>query len=160
MSTISLSINGRWQDVDGEPSTSLLDLLRERLGLMATKPGCDIGRCGACMVLLDGEPANACLLPLYRLAGRSVVTAEGLAALPEGRAVRAALTQEVAFQCGYCAPGMSIAATALLLRDAAPDEAAVREALSGNLCRCSGYLAIVRAVLRAPAELRRLQFTA
>ncbi|HEX4506936.1 MAG TPA: (2Fe-2S)-binding protein, partial [Alphaproteobacteria bacterium] len=127
MIAVSFTLNGGTVTVEAEPETRLIDVLRDRLGLTAAKIGCDIGRCGACLVLLDGQPANGCLLPLYRLEGRSVTTPEGLPALPEGRAVQGALIAEVAFQCGYCAPGFTIAATALLLDNPAPDDAAIRE---------------------------------
>ena len=136
-----------------DAQTLLIDVIRERMSLTAAKVGCGIGRCGTCLVLVDGLPTNACMLGLYRLHGRSVITPEGLSDVREGRAVRAALVAEVSFQCGYCAPGFTIAATALLLKNPAPDEEAIREALTGNLCRCSGYLAIVRAVQKASSLL-------
>jgi carbon-monoxide dehydrogenase small subunit len=153
--TASFTLNGNTVTVEGAPETRLVDILREQFGLTAPKVSCDIGRCGACLVLVDGMPVNACLFRLYRLDGRTVITPEGLPALPEGRAVQAALVAEVSFQCGYCAPGMTIAATALLLENPTPDETEIREALAGNLCRCSGYLAIVRAVRQAPALLQQ-----
>jgi carbon-monoxide dehydrogenase small subunit len=154
MMPVTFDLNGSPVTIEADGQTRLIDILREQLGLTAAKIGCDIGRCGSCLVLIDGAPANACLLRLYRLHGRSVITPEGLPAIPEGRAIQAAMIAEVSFQCGYCAPGFTIAATALLLENPAPDEAAIREALAGNLCRCSGYLAIVRAVQRAPALLK------
>ena len=151
---VTFDLNGSPLTIEDEPQARLIDVLRDRLRLTAAKIGCDIGRCGACLVLIDGQPANACLLRLYQLHGRSITTPEGLSALPEGRAIQSAFIAEVAFQCGYCAPGMTIAATALLLENPMPDEASIRESLAGNLCRCSGYLAIIRAVQRAPALLR------
>ena len=154
MTAFSFNLNGNPVAIENEGQTRLIDLMREQLGLTAAKIGCDIGRCGACLVLIDGLPANACLVRLYRLNGRSVTTPEGLSRIPEGRAIRAAFTAEVAFQCGYCAPGMAIAATALLLENPSPDEKAIRESLAGNLCRCSGYLSIIRAVQQAPALLQ------
>jgi carbon-monoxide dehydrogenase small subunit len=147
--SVTFNLNGGPVTVEDDGEARLIDILRDRFGLTAAKIGCDIGRCGTCLVLVDGQPANACLLRLYQLHGRSVITPEGLPAIPEGRAIQAAMIAEVSFQCGYCAPGFMIAATALLLENPMPDEAAIREGLAGNLCRCSGYLAIVRAVQRA-----------
>ncbi|MGD9922504.1 MAG: (2Fe-2S)-binding protein [Pseudorhodoplanes sp.] len=153
MKPITFRLNGDQVTFVGDAQTPLIDVIREQLELTAAKVGCGIGRCGTCLVLVDGLPTNACMLGLYRLHGRSVITPEGLSDVREGRAVRAALVAEVSFQCGYCAPGFTIAATALLLKTPTPDEEEIREALAGNLCRCSGYLAIVRAVQKASSLL-------
>lgn len=147
-------LNGTEQACEGPPQRRLLDILREDYGLMAAKPGCGIGRCGACLVLMDGAPVNACLVMAYRLKGAAVVTPEGLDALPEAEAVRAALIAENAFQCGYCAPGFTVALTALLRADPDPDEAALRAGLAGNLCRCTGYASILRGAQAAARRLR------
>jgi carbon-monoxide dehydrogenase small subunit len=146
---VAFTLNGEARDLRLPPATRLIDILREELGLMGAKRACDIGRCGACLVLMDGRPVNACLVMVWQLAGAEVISPEGLEALPEARAVRAGLTQESAFQCGYCAPGFTVALTALF-RDA-PDagEDEIRAALSGNICRCTGYLSILRGALAA-----------
>ncbi len=157
MTTPCFRLNGREQALAGPPDQRLLDILREDHGLTAAKPGCGIGRCGACLVLVDGAPANACLVPAYRLDGAEVVTAEGLDALPEAEMVRAALVAENAFQCGYCAPGFTIALVALLRRDPKADEAALRAALAGHLCRCTGYASILRGARAVQERWRAAQ---
>jgi carbon-monoxide dehydrogenase small subunit len=129
-----------------------LDVLRDLLGLTGTKEGCGRGECGACTILLDGEPVNACLLYAAKLQGRNVLTVEGLA--PSGGAVglhplQEAFLEEGAVQCGYCTPGMLLSAKALLDRVPRPTVPEIEEALSGNLCRCTGYAKIVKAVQRA-----------
>lgn len=153
MSPLEFRLNGRHVTIDAAPDRRLADILRDHFQLMGTKIACGIGRCGACAVLLDGSAVNACLVMAYRLPGAEVVTAEGLAALPTARAVRQALTAESAFQCGYCAPGFTVALTALFLREANPDISVIEETLGGNLCRCSGYNSIRRAAA-AVAKLR------
>jgi len=147
-------LNGRLVERHAPPDARLVSMLRDDLALTATKLACGIGRCGACMVLLDGRPANACLLMAWRIEGREVVTAEGLAALPEAEAVRAALAGESAFQCGYCAPGVTVALVALFRRDGQAGEPEIRAALEGNICRCTGYHSILRGALAAAARLR------
>lgn len=147
-------VNGKEYGFDGAADQRLLDILREEHGLTAAKPGCGIGRCGACLVLVDGRPANACLVMGYRLDGVEIVTAEGLDALPETQAVRDALIAANAFQCGYCAPGVTVSLVALLRRAPDADEAAIRAALAGNLCRCTGYASILRGALEAVDRLR------
>jgi aerobic-type carbon monoxide dehydrogenase small subunit (CoxS/CutS family) len=132
-----------------EARTTLLDLLR-RVGFLAAKEGCGAGSCGACAVLLDGRPVNACLVLAVRAQGRSVHTVEGLG--PMGEALQRAFAETGALPCGFCASGMQIAGRALLDRVADPTEADVRDALAGCLCRCSGYAAPVEAVLRAARE--------
>ena len=151
---IGYRLNGRAESAAGPPERRLLDILREDHGLTAAKPGCGIGRCGACLVLLDGRPVNACLVMAFRLEGADVVSPEGLDALPETATVRAALIAQNAVQCGYCAPGLTVALVALLRADPTPDETALRAALAGNLCRCTGYASILRGAREA---VRRLQ---
>lgn len=130
-------------------SPTLLDVLREQAGEMSVKPGCRVGRCGGCMVLLDGQAINACLLPAHRAVGRSVITAAAIDRLPEGAIVRHELVQGNAFQCGYCAPGFVVTITALMRETRGHvDRARIRAAMSGNLCRCTGYASIERVVLR------------
>jgi carbon-monoxide dehydrogenase small subunit len=151
--TVRFRLNGEAQTIRAPADTRLADLLRENFALMAAKTACRIGRCGSCLVLVDGKAVNACLMMGWQLDGADIVTAEGLDALPEGRAVRAALMTEVAFQCGYCAPGFTVALTALFRRDPLAQEGAIRAALAGNLCRCTGYLSILRGAATARAAL-------
>jgi aerobic-type carbon monoxide dehydrogenase small subunit (CoxS/CutS family) len=130
----------------------LLHVLREDFGFTGTKYGCGEGECGACTVLLDGDAVTACLVPVAQVEGRDVVTVEGLAGDPECRELRRAFLEEGAAQCGICTPGMLVAAAAYLGGGGGNDESAIREALAGNLCRCTGYVRIVEAVARAAAD--------
>ncbi len=151
----SFRLNGTPVSVSVEPSRTLLHVLREDLGMTGTKEGCTDSECGACMVLLDGEPLNACSYLAVQADGREVTTVEGLSA-PDGSlsALQRAFLAHGGVQCGFCTPGMLISATALLARDPDPAEETVRAALSGNLCRCTGYQGIVQAVRSAAAEIR------
>ncbi len=149
MARMMLTVNGREHTLDVAPETTLLDVLRDELGLYGAKYGCGEGQCGACCVLVAGESKSACTLPVGELDGRAVVTIEGLAADGELTAVQSAFVAESAMQCGYCTSGMVIAATALLARTPAPSEDEIREALDGHLCRCGVYGRVVRAVRRA-----------
>ncbi|MBW1780748.1 MAG: (2Fe-2S)-binding protein [Deltaproteobacteria bacterium] len=147
---LSFKLNGKNISVKVSPNTLLLDLLREDLGLTGTKAGCREGECGACTVLLDGEPVNSCILPAVKVAGRSVTTIEGLAG-KDGQLhpVQQAFMLEGAAQCGFCTPGMIMNAKALLDKNSKPEEEEIRNALSGVLCRCTGYHKIVKAVKTA-----------
>ena len=151
---ISLFVNGSEVTVPVRSNMTLLDLLRHELSLMGTKAGCEAGDCGACTVLLDGEPVNACLVLAIETDGCAVTTIEGLARGGELDSVQRAFVQHGAVQCGYCTPGMVLTARALLDRNPQPTEAEVREAIAGNLCRCTGYVKIVDAILAAGAESR------
>jgi aerobic-type carbon monoxide dehydrogenase small subunit (CoxS/CutS family) len=135
---VRFSLNGKRADVEAPPLKRLLDVLREDCGLLGTKEGCGEGECGACTVLVDGAPVNACLVPFAHVRGRKVVTIEGVR-----RRLPAALVREGGTQCGICTPGVVMAAVTLGKR---PSAARVREALAGNLCRCTGYAGIVRAL--------------
>jgi xanthine dehydrogenase YagT iron-sulfur-binding subunit len=148
-----LKVNGRETAVSIEPRVSLLDLLRERLGLTGTKKGCNEGACGACTVLLDGRRVNACMTLAASCEGSEVTTVEGLAA-PGGNLhpVQAAFIEHDAFQCGYCTPGQVVSAVACIREGHARNAATVREWMSGNLCRCAGYPQITAAVLAAAKE--------
>ena len=148
---VSLSVNGRRRDDVIEDELLLLDYLRERRGLTGTKRGCDGGECGACTVLVDGEPRLACITLAATCSGRNIETIEGQGA--EGRLSRLqrAFHEKLGTQCGFCTPGMVMAAEALLRRVARPTESQIREALGGNLCRCTGYVKILEAV-QAAAE--------
>ena len=147
---ISFTVNGERREVSCPPSTRLSEVLRETLALRATKVGCNAGDCGACTVLLDGDPVCACLVPAGQLEGRQVETAESLAGTDNTlSALQASFLRHGAAQCGICTPGMMMAATALLREDSAPDRQAVEDALGGVLCRCTGYARIIDAVMDA-----------
>jgi len=152
--TVCFRLNGEQRTVSTPADTRLVDLLRETFDLMAAKTACRIGRCGSCLVLMNGYAVNSCLLMAWQIDGADIVSPETLDALPEGRAVRQAFVAEVAFQCGYCAPGFTVALTALLLRRPDADESAIRTALGGNLCRCTGYSSILRGAAHAQRLLR------
>jgi carbon-monoxide dehydrogenase small subunit len=155
--TVAFSLNGEERRVQAAADSRLVDLLRDEFGLTAVKKACGIGRCGSCTVLVGGLPANACLLMLWQLDGRDIVTPEGLDGEPEAETVRAALASENAFQCGYCAPGFSMALTALLRENPQAGEADIRAALEGNICRCTGYHSIIRGALAAAEALREMR---
>jgi carbon-monoxide dehydrogenase small subunit len=144
---LALTINGEAHELTAHPHETLLEVLRSRLGLTGTKENCLEAECGVCTVLLDGLAVNACILLAAQCQGRRVTTVEGLAG-PEGglHPLQEAFKARGAVQCGYCIPGMLLAARALLDADPDPTEAAIREALAGNLCRCTGYQKIVEAV--------------
>jgi carbon-monoxide dehydrogenase small subunit len=151
---MALTVNGRRQEVAVEPRRTLLELLREDLGLTGTKQGCGEGDCGACVVLLDGTPVNSCLVLALEAAGREVLTIEGLADGNRLHPIQQAFVEVGAVQCGYCTPGMVLTAKSLLERSPDPGEAEVRRAVSGNLCRCTGYQKIVEAILDAAQRMR------
>jgi carbon-monoxide dehydrogenase small subunit len=138
-----------------DPGRTLLRVLRDDLGRTGTKEGCDDSECGACMVLVDGRPVNSCSYLALQAAGRSVTTVEGLAG-PNGELdpLQRAFVEGGGIQCGFCTPGMLISAAALLAADPDPSDDAIREALAGNLCRCTGYQPIIAAVRRAAADMR------
>lgn len=142
-------INGKPVSVATSPTRKLLQVLREDLGLTGTKRSCEIGRCGACMVLIDGKPVNSCLTMAYQCSGKSITTIEGIAREGELHPVQQCFLEEGGYQCGYCTPGMIVSVTALLKRNPKPTEDEIEEALSGNLCRCTGYGGILRSIARA-----------
>jgi carbon-monoxide dehydrogenase small subunit len=154
-SRVALSVNGEPAEVSFAPYKTLLEVLREDLGLTGTKHGCELGECGACTVLLDGEAVLSCLVLGVECGGRSVQTIEGLARGPELHPLQAAFTDFGGSQCGYCTPGVIMAAKALLERNPNPTRQEIKEATAGNLCRCTGYNQIVEAVEDAAARLRR-----
>ena len=137
-----------------EPDRTLLRVLRDDLGRTGTKEGCDDSECGACMVLVDGRPVNSCSYLALQAAGRQIATVEGLAGTDELHPLQRAFLEGGGIQCGFCTPGMLISAAALIATDPDPSEDAIRDALAGNLCRCTGYQPIIRAVQRAAAEMR------
>lgn len=149
-----LRVNGREHVVAIPPHRTLLQVLREDLGLTGTKEGCSVGECGACTVLLDGKPVNACLVLAVTAAGHSIETIEGLGDAQHPHRIQEAFVAAGAVQCGFCTPGMVLTAKALLEENPTPTEADVRQAISGNLCRCTGYEKIVQAILDAAARGR------
>ena len=151
---ITLQVNGRRHELAVADHALLVDVLRDALHLTGTKQGCDGGECGACTVLVDGEPRLACITLAATVEGRAVETIEALASSGRMSALQQAFHDKLGTQCGFCTPGMVMAAEALLRERADPDEAAIREALSGNLCRCTGYTKIVEAVQAAAKERR------
>jgi len=144
---LRISVNGKRHNLQVEPWTVLLDLLRERLGLTGTKKGCDHGQCGACTVLIDGRRVNSCLTLALAAENAEVTTIEGLAANDSLHALQRAFIAHDAFQCGYCTPGQIVSAAGLMIEDHARTRAEVRELMSGNLCRCGAYSNIVDAVV-------------
>jgi len=151
--TITLTINGREKTFEIDPGEKLLDVLR-REGYMSVKKGCGTGDCGACAILLNGRSVNSCLVFAAKADGGTILTAEGLATGEILHPIQTAFLEEGAVQCGYCTPGMVISTVDLLTRNPDPSESEIREALSGNLCRCTGYVKQVQAVQRA-AELMK-----
>ncbi|MCK4271760.1 (2Fe-2S)-binding protein [bacterium] len=146
---VQLVVNDRPYRVVVAPQTTLLQLIRDHLGLTGTKEGCGKGQCGACTVLMDGQPVNSCLILAVQAQGHRIVTIEGLEQDGELDPVQQAFIDEGAVQCGFCTPGMVLSARALLDRLPHPDEGQIKEAISGHLCRCTGYSAILRAIRRA-----------
>lgn len=151
---IELKINGDPYHLSVSPRRTLLDVLRDDLGLTGTKKGCGEGECGACTVLLDGKPVNSCLVLAVQAQGKEVVTIEGLAA-EELNPVQKAFVEKGAIQCGYCTPGFVMTAWSLLKKNPDPSEDEIKVAISGNLCRCTGYQKIVEAVQDAAGRLQR-----
>ena len=154
---IRLEVNGETARVSFAPYKTLLEVLREDLGLTGTKHGCELGECGACAVLVDGEPQLSCLTLALECDGRSVQTIEGLARGPELHPLQAAFADFGGSQCGYCTPGVIMTAKALLDRNPNPSREEIRQATAGNLCRCTGYNQITEAIEDAAARLREEQ---
>src|SRR5271170_2046139 len=150
---MKLKINGREQDVDADPRTPLLYVLRGDLALNAAKFGCGLGQCGACTVLVDGEAAFACVTPIVLLAGKEVTTLEGLGTLDKPAPIQRAFMEEQAAQCGYCIAGMMMRAQALLQKNPRASDAEIRAWLEPNLCRCCTHMRILRAIHRAQAMM-------
>jgi len=147
---LTCTVNGEEQSVLADTRDTLLDLLRDRLGLTGTKEGCGNGNCGTCTVLMDGAPVNACLVLALEAPGRAITTIEGLAA-GDLHALQQALVQHGGTQCGFCTPGIVLSAKALLDENPRPSEAQIRHAIAGNLCRCTGYGKIVEAIAAVAA---------
>ena len=153
MNAITLRVNGRAHTVKVPPETTLLALLREQLRLTGAKLGCDVGDCGACTVLVDGKAVNACLMLAAQAEGREVLTIEGLATHEALHPLQRAFEELGALQCGFCGPGAILAAKALLDENPAPTRLDIRDALAGNLCRCTGYAKMIDAVEQAARVL-------
>jgi carbon-monoxide dehydrogenase small subunit len=152
--TYRFTVNGQPAEVEAPGMRRLLDVLREDLGLTGTKEGCGEGECGACSVLLDGELVDACLVPLCQVAGGVVQTVEGLGRQDRLNALQAAFLETGGAQCGICTPGMLMAGEAFLASRAAPTDENIREAIAGNLCRCTGYTKIIDAIALAAARVQ------
>jgi len=150
--SITLTVNGKPEYVTVPSHMTLLRMLRDTLGLTGTKNGCEAGECGACTVLLDGEPVNSCMMLAVEAENREVTTVEGLASEGGLSPLQQAFVDHNAVQCGFCTPGMLMAAHALLKRNPHPSEEEIREALVGNLCRCTGYVGIIKAIQAASAK--------
>jgi 4-hydroxybenzoyl-CoA reductase subunit gamma len=150
---LSLSVNGRVHELAAPGSALLLEVLRDQLALTGTKQGCDGGECGACTVLVDDEPRLACITLAASVSGKRIETIEGLSESGRMSRLQQEFHEKLGTQCGFCTPGMVMAAEALLRREPNPSEARIREALSGNICRCTGYVKIIESV-QAAAEAR------
>jgi len=151
---MGFTVNGEPVEVSFAPYKTLLEVLREDLGLTGTKHGCELGECGACAVLVDGEPVLSCLLLAVECEGRSVQTIEGLASGTKLHPLQAAFADHGGSQCGYCTSGMVMTAKSLLDREPNPSRERIKEAIAGNICRCTGYNQIVEAIEAAASELR------
>ena len=146
---IALTINGKLHEVAVAPNLTLADLIRYDLGLTGTKKGCEIGDCGTCTVIMDGKPVNSCLVLAVQAEGREILTIEGVETDEGLHPIQRAFVEKGAIQCGFCSPGMILAARSLLEANPSPDEGEIRTAISGNLCRCTGYQKIVEAIKEA-----------
>ena len=150
--TITLVVNGETEELLVPSNMTLLHALRDHLGMTGTKNGCEAGECGACTVLVDGEPVNSCLVLAVELNGREITTIEGLSSNGKLTPLQQAFADLNAVQCGYCTPGMLMAATALLKRNPKPTEEDIQKAMIGNLCRCTGYQRIIDAIMDASRQ--------
>ena len=155
MMRLRIRVNGRWYEVETRPDRILLDLLREDLGLTGTKKGCEEGECGACTVIMDGKAVLSCLVPAVKADGADILTVEGMAREGRLHPLQQAFWEEGAVQCGYCTPGMLLSAKALLDENPEPGIEEVKRAISGNLCRCTGYSKIIRAVEVAASQMQK-----
>ncbi len=156
-SFIQMTINGQPVEAAVEPNRTLLQFLREDLGLTGTKHGCGLGDCGACTVILDGQPVNSCLVLAIQANGKEVLTIEGLAENGKLHPIQQAFVDNGAIQCGFCTPGMILSAKALLDANPKPTEQEIRMAISGNLCRCTGYQKIVEAIGEAAEKIQGME---
>jgi carbon-monoxide dehydrogenase small subunit len=152
--TLSFKLNGEPVSIEIEPHLTLLQLLRDKLELMGTKEGCGMGECGACTVLLDGKTVNSCIFPAMEVEGKNIVTIEGLMdAQGNLHPIQKAFIEQGAVQCGFCTPGMVLAAKSLLDENPKPTEEEIRHGIAGNLCRCTGYIQIIQAIKAVSGQL-------
>lgn len=156
LDTISFKLNGNPITLTTHPLKRLVDILRDELGLTGTKEGCGEGECGACAVLINNKLVNSCLVPAVSVQGQSIITIEGYKTTEKFKILKLCFEKAGSVQCGFCTPGMILAAEALLLQNHNPSETEVRSALAGNLCRCTGYNMIIEAILLAAKEGERL----
>ena len=154
---ITLKINGESYEVRVKPSETLLEVLRDKLGLTGTKEGCDTGKCGACTVLIEGKAVRSCLTLAIAARDKEITTIEGLAHGKELHPIQQAFVEHGALQCGFCTPGMIMISKAFLEENPDPTEQEIREALIGNICRCTGYVKIVEAIQASAKEMRRVK---
>jgi carbon-monoxide dehydrogenase small subunit len=150
---VSFTLNGRLQEIEVEPHDLLLDVVREQFGLTGAKRSCDVQVCGACTLLVDGHPVSACTTLAFEVRGRSVLTIEGLAENGNLHPLQQAFIDHGGFQCGFCTPGMILAAKALLDENPSPTEAELKHFMHGNICRCTGYKKIVESIMAAAKEM-------
>ena len=143
---VKLKVNGDFYEVIVKPNMTLLELLREGLGFTGTKKGCNEGECGSCTVILEGKPVNSCMVLGLEADGKEVITIEGLAKGDELHPLQKAFIDNAAIQCGFCTPGMILSAKALMDNDSNPTDTEIKEAIAGNICRCTGYISIVEAI--------------
>ena len=155
MMKVRMKVNGNWIEAETGPDRILLDFIREDLGLTGTKKGCEEGECGACTILMNGKAVASCLIPALKADGAEILTVEGLGKKDRLHPLQQAFLEEGAVQCGYCTPGMLLSAKALLDENPEPTVEEVKEAISGNLCRCTGYTKITRAVQVASEKMRK-----
>lgn len=155
MRTVTLHVNHQDFTLEVEEREILTDVLRDRLHLYGTKKGCGTGECGACSIIMDGDVVNSCLLFAYRAEGHDILTVEGLAEDGKPNLLQQKFIENGAVQCGYCGPGMLMASTVLLQENPAPTEHEIREGIAGNICRCSGYVNIVRSIMAAAEEMKK-----
>ena len=154
--SIKMTVNSKTYEMSVEPNQTLVKVLREALGLTGTKVGCEMGDCGTCTVIMDGKAVNACLVLAVQADGREILTIEGLARDEVLHPLQESFVMEGAIQCGFCTPGMIMTAQALLKENPNPDEAQIREGISGVLCRCTGYSKIVQAIKSTSQKTHRL----
>jgi len=152
---INLKINGETYELNVKPNILLLDLIRDEIGLTGTKRGCDTGECGACTVIIEGKAVNSCLVLAVEADGKNIVTIEGLAKNGKLHPLQEAFTKEGAVQCGFCTPGMILSAKALLDKNINPTEKEIKRAIAGNLCRCTGYTKIIKAIYAAAKKMKK-----
>lgn len=153
--SITLKINGEIYKLHIKPNALLLDVIRDEIGLTGTKRGCDTGECGACTILIEGKPVNSCLLLAVEADGKDVLTVEGLAKNGQLHPLQVAFVEDGAVQCGFCTPGLLLSAKALLDTNPNPTEEEIKTAIAGNLCRCTGYTKIIKAINSAAKKMQR-----